>query len=102
MGKINARGENLMQISYVVVVALVTYILGSFTKLKWSTLPHKYIPIQNVIIAIISTFICFFTKLESNFLQALILCFTATMGAGGIHDLLKSFQTTENTMNSNS
>ncbi len=85
-----------MQISYVLIVAIVTYLLGSFTKLKWSTLPHKYIPIQNAIIAVISTFICFFSKIEPNFIQAFILCFTATMGAGGIHDLLSTL-TQENT-----
>lgn len=81
-----------MEVSYVIVVAIVTYILGAFTKLKWESLPHKYIPIQNVIIAIISTFICFFAKIEPSFIQALVLCFTATMGAGGVADLIQTFE----------
>ncbi len=81
-----------MQVTYVLVVAIVTYILGAFVKLKWQTLPRKYIPLQNVLIAFISAFICFFTHLEPNLLQALVLCFSATMGAGGFHDFLKMFQ----------
>ena len=81
-----------MKITYIIMVEIVTYILGAFTKLKWDSLPNKYIPIQNVIIAVISSLICFFTKIETNFLQSFILCFTATMGAGGISDLLKSLK----------
>ena len=46
-----------MQITYIIVVALITYILGAFTKIKWDRIPNKYIPIQNVIIALISSFI---------------------------------------------
>ncbi len=78
-----------MSITYVVVVAIITYVLGALTKLKWNKLPNKYIPIQNVIIAIISGLICYFTKIETNFLNSIVLCFAATMGAGGISDLVK-------------
>ncbi len=78
-----------MSITYVVVVAIITYVLGALTKLKWNKLPNKYIPIQNVIIAIISGLICYFTKIEINFLNSIVLCFVATMGAGGISDLVK-------------
>ncbi len=77
-----------MDVSYVVIVAIVTYVLGIFTKLKWDKIPNKYIPIQNLIIAILSAIICFFTKIEPNFLQSFILCLMATMGAGGIADLM--------------
>ena len=81
-----------MQITYVIIVALVTYVLGNFTKLKWNKIPSKYIPIQNILIALISTFICYFSKVETNFLQAFILCLAATMGAGGMADLVKTFK----------
>ena len=77
-----------MDVTYVLVVALVTYILGVFTKLKWDRIPNKYIPIQNLIIAIISTIICFFRKIETNLIQAFVLCLMSTMGAGGIADLM--------------
>lgn len=80
-----------MQVNYLVIIGIVTYILATFTKLIWNDMPHKFIPVQNVIIALISTLICFLGKIEPNFIEAFIMCFTATMGAGGTHDLLKLF-----------
>ena len=88
-----------MQVTYVVVVAIITYVLGALTKLKWNKVPNKFIPLQNVIIAIISTLICFFTKLEPNFIQAFVLCFMATMGAGGMSGLVKTFKKEETNNN---
>ena len=84
-----------MDVTYVLIVAIVTYILGIFTKLKWDRIPNKYIPVQNLIIAVISTLICFFTKIEPNFIQAFILCLMATMGAGGIADLMNIMKNSE-------
>ncbi len=84
-----------MEVTYVVIVALVTYIIGAFTKLKWGHIPNKYIPLQNVCIGVVSGIICFVLKLESSFIQSFVLCITATMGAGGAHDLLQTFQKSE-------
>ncbi len=84
-----------MDVSYVVIVAIVTYVLGTFTKLKWDKMPNKYIPIQNLIIALVSTLICYFTKIEPNFMQSFILCLMATMGAGGISDLMSVLKGSE-------
>ena len=78
-----------MEITYVVIITLVAYVLGSITKVFVSKIPNKYIPLQNVLIGLISAFICYFTKLETNLLQAIVLCLMATMGAGGIADLTK-------------
>lgn len=78
-----------MEITYVVIITLVAYILGSITKIFIDKIPNKYIPLQNVLIGLISAFICYFTKLETNLLQAIVLCLMATMGAGGIADLVK-------------
>lgn len=77
-----------MEITYVLIVAIITYILGSITKVFVENIPNKYIPLQNVIIGLISGMVCYFTKVEPNLLQALVLCFVATMGAGGIADLI--------------
>ena len=77
-----------MEITYVIIVAIVTYILGSLTKIFFNKIPTKYIPIQNVIIAIVASLICYFTKIEANFIESLVMCFSATMGAGGVYDLL--------------
>ena len=77
-----------MEITYVLIVAIITYILGSITKVFVENIPNKYIPLQNVIIGLISGVVCYFTKVEPNLLQALVLCFVATMGAGGTADLI--------------
>lgn len=78
-----------MEITYVIIITLVAYGLGAITKLFIDKIPNKFIPLQNVIIGLISALICYFTKIESNLLQAIVLCMISTMGAGGIADLIK-------------
>lgn len=78
-----------MEITYVVIVYVVTLLLGAITKAFIDTIPSKYIPIQNAIIGIVSGLICYFTKVEPNMLQALVLCILAAFGAGGTVDLKK-------------
>ena len=77
-----------MEITYVVIIAIVAYVLGAITKIFIDSIPNKYIPIQNVIVGVISALICYFTGVEANLLQAIVLCLVATMGAGGIADLI--------------
>ena len=77
-----------MEITYVIIIAIIAYIFGAITKIFVDSIPNKYIPIQNVIIGIISALICYFTGVEPNLLQAIVLCLVATMGAGGIADLI--------------
>jgi hypothetical protein len=79
-----------MEITYVIIIAIVTYVLGSITKLFIEVIPNKYIPLQNVVIGVVSALICYFTKIETDLLQAIVLCLTATMGAGGVADLMKT------------
>ncbi len=76
-----------MEVTYLIVIALVTYVLGSITKLKIEKIPNKFIPIQNVIIGVVSAVICIVWKIEPDPMQAVILCLLATTGAGGIADL---------------
>lgn len=78
-----------MEITYVVIVSIVAYICGAITKTFIEVIPNKYIPLQNVIIGFISGLICKYTGVEPNLLQAMIMCIVATMGAGGIADLMK-------------
>ena len=77
-----------MNITYAVIITIVAYICGAFTKIFIDSVPNKYIPIQNVMIGVISALICYFCKIESDLLQAIVLCLLATMGAGGIYDLI--------------
>ncbi len=77
-----------MQITYVVVVTLITYILGAFTKAFIKEIPNRYIPIQNVVIGLISAGVCVYSKIETSILHAMVLCITASSGAGGLYDLI--------------
>lgn len=77
-----------MEITYVIIIGIIAYIFGAITKLFIDEIPNKFIPIQNVIIGVISAIICYFTGIEPNLLQAIVLCLVATMGAGGVADLI--------------
>ena len=81
-----------MQITYILIVALVTYIFGAITKATIDTIPNKFIPLQNVIIGIVSGLICYFTKVEPDLFTSLILCLIASSGAGGVADFIKMFK----------
>ena len=50
-----------MEITYVVIITLVAYVLGSITKIFIDKIPNRYIPLQNVLIGLVSAFICYFT-----------------------------------------
>ena len=79
-----------MEMTYVVIITVITLVVGAFTKMFVNNVPDKYIPMQNLIIGIISTLICYFAKIEPDFIQAFVLCILASMGAGGIYDLTKT------------
>ncbi len=78
-----------MEVTYVVIVSIFTYILGAISKTKFDLVPNNLIPLQNVLIGFISALFCYFTKVEPNFLQSFVLCMISAMGAGGIADLKK-------------
>lgn len=84
-----------MEITYMVILTIITYIFGAITKVFVDNVPNRFIPLQNVIIGIVAGLICYFTKIESNLLQALCLCFMATMTAGGVADLKNLKQSSE-------
>ncbi len=77
-----------MEITYVVIVAIVTYALGAVTKAFIHKIPNKFIPLQNLIIGIISAGVCIYAQIEADVLQAFVLCIMASAGAGGVSDLL--------------
>ena len=81
-----------MEITYMVIVGIITYIFGAINKAFFDSIPNKYIPLQNVLIGIVSGLVCYFCKIEPNLLQALVLCLIATMSAGGTSSLVKIFK----------
>lgn len=79
-----------MEITYALIVSIVTYVLDAITKIFINKIPNKYIPIQNVIIGVISGWICYWTQIEKDFFQSIILCLMASTAAGGIAELMKT------------
>ena len=78
-----------MEISYMIILAIVTYIFGAITKIYIDQVPNKFIPLQNVLIGVFSALICYFCGIETNLLQSFVLCLSATLSAGGVADLVK-------------
>lgn len=81
-----------LTITYVLIVALVTYVFGAITKAFINSVPNRLIPLQNVVIGIVSALICYFTKIEPDLLTSIVLCFIASSGAGGVADFIKMFK----------
>ena len=85
-----------MTISLSVVIMLVAYTFGAITKLFTQNLPSKFIPMQNVVIGLISGIICYFLKLDENLLNSILVGVMSTMSAGGIADLISIGKTQDN------
>lgn len=77
-----------MEITYAVIVAIVTLMAGAITKAFVEAIPDKFIPLQNLLIGIISAVLCIVFDIEPNILQAFVLCIMASLGAGGAYDLV--------------
>lgn len=74
-----------MDLTITSVIAFVTLLLGQITK-KLGWVSKKYIPIQNLIIGLISGVICWLVELEPNVITSLVKCVIASYAAGGIYD----------------
>ncbi len=75
-----------MEITIALIVAAITLIAGEITKV--TSIPNKYIPLQNIIIAILASVVCIVFKVENaGVLETILTCIFATMSAGGIADL---------------
>ena len=77
-----------MTLTISVIVMLVTYICGAITKIFIEEIPNRYIPIQNVIIGIISGVICFFIEIDDDIIESILICLMSALSAGGISDLV--------------
>jgi hypothetical protein len=72
-----------------VIITVVTLVLGAITKTFIDAIPNRFIPLQNLIIGIVSAVICIVAGIETNVLQAFVLCLLSTLGANGIVELTK-------------
>lgn len=77
-----------MKITVAIIIMTLTLVAGEITKL--TRLDNKYIPLQNIIIAILASIICIMFQVEDMaVLETIITCIFATMSAGGIADIKK-------------
>ena len=77
-----------MEITIALVVMAITLVAGEITKI--TTIPNKYIPLQNIIIAVLSSVVCIIFKVEGmGALETVLTCIFASMSAGGIADIKK-------------
>ena len=77
-----------MEITVGLVVMAITLVLGEITKV--TTIPNKYIPLQNLAIALISFIVCIAFGVENlGVLETLLTCIFGSMSAGGIADIKK-------------
>lgn len=83
-----------MEITVAIIITALTLIAGEITKL--TNLDNKYIPLQNIIIAIVASIVCIAFKVEDmSILETIVTCIFGTMSAGGIADLKKITQKEE-------
>ena len=76
-----------MEITVAIIITALTLIAGEVTKL--TSIDNKWIPLQNIIIAVIASIICIVFKVEDmSVLETIVTCIFGTMSAGGIADLI--------------
>ena len=83
-----------MEITVALIITALTLVAGQITKL--TSIDNKWIPLQNIIIAIAAIIVCLVFKVENMaVLETIITCIFGTMSAGGIADLKKIGQKEE-------
>ena len=83
-----------MEITVAIIITALTLIAGEITKL--TSIDNKWIPLQNIIIAVIASIVCIVFKVENmGVLETIVTCVFGTMSAGGLADLKKIGETEE-------
>lgn len=83
-----------MEITIPSVISLITLIVGYVS--KYFGINSKYIPIQNIVIGVISGIIVYFLGLNNNLFSSIVLCLISALSAGGLYDSLKKGEKDEN------
>lgn len=77
-----------IELIFALVQAVVTAILGAILKEK--VVPSRFVPIQNIVIGLISAGIAIGFGLFSNIPVAIVTCLAISLGVGGGYDALKA------------
>lgn len=79
--------EITVELIFMLVQAISTAILGVF--MKDSVLPSKWVPIQNIVIGVISGLVALGFGLFENIPMAIVTCLAISLGVGGAYDALQ-------------
>ena len=80
--------EITIELIFALVQAIVTAILGAILKEK--VVPSRFVPIQNLIIGLISAGIAVYFDLFANVPMAIVTCLAISLGVGGGYDALQT------------
>ena len=79
--------EITIELIFALVQAVVTAVLGAILKDK--VVPSHLVPIQNIVIGLISALVAIYFNLFSNVPLAIVICLAISLGVGGGYDALK-------------
>lgn len=83
-----------MEITIPSVISLITLIVGYVS--KYFGINSKYIPIQNIIIGVLSGVMVYYLSLNDSLFKSIVLCLISALSAGGLYDSLKKGEKDEN------
>ena len=78
--------EFTWEILFGISQAIVTAIIGVFT--KDTLIDSKYIPIQNLVIGILSGILAIVTGIYDNTINAILIGIAISFGVGGAYDMV--------------
>ena len=79
--------EFTWEILFGISQAIITAIIGMFT--KDTIVDSKYIPIQNLIIGILSGLLAIVTGIYDNTINAMLIGIAISFGVGGAYDMVQ-------------
>ena len=77
--------EFTWEILFGIAQAIITAIIGVFT--KDTLIDSKYIPIQNLVIGILSGILAIVTGIYDNTINAMLIGIAISFGVGGAYDM---------------
>ncbi len=80
--------EITLDLIFMLVQAVLTGILGAF--MKDNVIPARFVPIQNIVIGIVSAFIAIYFGLFNNIPTAIFICLAVSLGVGGGYDAIQT------------
>ena len=79
--------EFTWEILFGISQAIITAIIGVFT--KDTLIDSKYIPIQNLVIGILSGMLAIVTGIYDNTINAMLIGIAISFGVGGAYDMVQ-------------